>query len=145
MTCGVEVYDGGSFRRVVDGHVCYRGFLIFPLVCIVQGWHLGFDMVYFGLFDELEGFVKWLVFCWRCDRGIVVGMLVRVEWLYVRRWEQSVFMLVHERGFERLVRLVDRLMRYVDGFIKDSCSVSLVVVMDKFVMDRVKEGGSTIW
>ena len=66
-------------------------------------------------------------------------MLERVEWLYVRRWEQPFFMLLQERVFERLEWLVFRLLKWVDCFIENSRSggiclghVSLVEAMEKW-------------
>lgn len=78
--------------------------------------------MYMKVLEDLERFVGWPMFCWRHDRGLVTGILERVEWLYVRRWEQSVFALIHQRVLERLGNLINRLIKGIDGFIVGSFS-----------------------
>lgn len=79
-------------------------------------------MVFLRVMDELERFVGWPMFCWRHDRGMVIGILERMEWLVVRRWQHSPFMVLRERILERLRNMMDRLLKGVDRFILSSYS-----------------------
>jgi len=88
------------------------------LVYVVCSGRMSDATVFVRVLEDLEKFVGWPMFCWRHDRGMVVGILERLEWLYVRRWEQPVFFVLREEILERLKGLLDRLWKGVDNFVR---------------------------